>query len=209
MKIKRDSRAGVSIASSCSRTASTKQKDQAPPFARILVPVDFCRQSRKAVEYAAALARPLSAFITLIHVVEPTVCQADYGYGPVNQNVPDSQEIKSKRSKLKRLGEKVIGSSALSESIVLSGTPFFEITEAARALNTDLIIIGGHAAGSPDSQLGSTVENVVRHAPCPVFVLSGERTSFSIPVSQGGGKSKRRWFFNNKCGVPGGRVCRH
>src|SRR5689334_18784296 len=40
---------------------------------RILVPIDFSTGSKKALLYAASIARPFAAEITLIHVVQPVM----------------------------------------------------------------------------------------------------------------------------------------
>jgi nucleotide-binding universal stress UspA family protein len=54
-----------------------------------------------------------------------------------------------------------------------------EITRAAEELNTDLIIIATHGhTGLKHVVLGSTAENVVRHAPCPVLTVRVEEHEF-------------------------------
>lgn len=52
------------------------------------------------------------------------------------------------------------------------GTPWKEIVAAAQELGTTLIVMGSHGKRSLEELLlGSTVENVTRHAPCPVLVV--------------------------------------
>jgi len=53
-----------------------------------------------------------------------------------------------------------------------SGVPFDQITRTAEELGADLIIIATHGrTGLKRALLGSTAENVVRHATCPVLVV--------------------------------------
>ena len=52
------------------------------------------------------------------------------------------------------------------------GTPWKEIVGAAEALGSTLMVIGSHGRrGLGEILLGSTTENVTRHAPCPVLVV--------------------------------------
>jgi nucleotide-binding universal stress UspA family protein len=52
------------------------------------------------------------------------------------------------------------------------GSPADEIVRAATELASDLIVLGAHGRRSLEELLlGSTVENVTKHAPCPVLVV--------------------------------------
>jgi universal stress protein A len=56
--------------------------------------------------------------------------------------------------------------------VVMHGTPFQGIMEAAKAQHVDLMIMGTHGrTGLPHLLLGSVTERVVRLAPCPVLVV--------------------------------------
>lgn len=146
---------------------------------KILVPVDFSSESTKAIAYAVAFAREFNATITLLHVVEPILCPADYGYGPVTMQIPDKAMLRKAKTRLNGLGRRLVGGKFLAETLALNGKAYFEITEAARALGSDLIIIGTHGrTGVEHTLLGSTAEKVVRHAPCPVFVVRRKEHEF-------------------------------
>jgi nucleotide-binding universal stress UspA family protein len=55
---------------------------------------------------------------------------------------------------------------------VRTGLAAHEIVEAARELDSDLIVIATHGyTGWKHLCIGSTTERVVRTAPCPVFVV--------------------------------------
>jgi len=137
-----------------------------------LGPIDFSGESKKAVQYAVAFARQFGASIVLLHLVEPIVYPSDVGYGPVVVQIPNHGAIKRAKVRLSALGKKRVGGKILAETLVLTGSPWFEITEAAKALEIDLIVIGTHGyTGLDHALMGSTAEKVVRHAPCPVFVV--------------------------------------
>ncbi|MDB6067981.1 MAG: uspa protein [Pedosphaera sp.] len=157
------------------------KSNKALHLARILVPTDFSSDSKKAVEYALAFARLFGASITLLHVVELKACPADFGYGPVTVQISSNEKLKKARSKLNAWGRKWIGDKLLDETVALSGSPYFQIIEAAKALETDLIIMGTHGEdGQLRTTMGSTAERVVRHAHCPVFVVRRKEHEFVL-----------------------------
>jgi universal stress protein A len=145
-------------------------------FKRILVPIDFSDDSKKALGHAAAFSRQFGARITLLHVVVPIPVSADYGYGPVTMQYQDETATRTIEEQLATLGRKEAG-DRVSEVIVRCGAAFDEIARAAKELDIDLIVLSTHGyTGLKHILLGSTAERVVRHAPCPVLILR-ERVS--------------------------------
>ena len=137
----------------------------------ILVPIDFSDESSRALEYALSFAREFESKITLLHVVEPIPCPADFGYGLVNRYKPNAEVFKKAKRQIGAWRRKV-GLKWQGKAIVSSGTPFREIINAAKELSMDLIILSTHAdVGMSHVVLGSTAEGVVRHAPCPVLLV--------------------------------------
>ena len=58
------------------------------------------------------------------------------------------------------------------KTLVQTGSPFQEITDAARSMKVDVVVMSTRRwPGLPHQLLGSTAERVVRHAPCPVLVI--------------------------------------
>ncbi|HYV42998.1 MAG TPA: universal stress protein, partial [Thermoanaerobaculia bacterium] len=56
--------------------------------------------------------------------------------------------------------------------LLLTGTPYEEITEAAEDLDCDLVIMGTHGrTGVSRFFLGSVASRVVSTAPCPVMTI--------------------------------------
>jgi universal stress protein A len=56
------------------------------------------------------------------------------------------------------------------EHVLLRGTPYEEITRFAQEKEIDLIVLATHGRTGIDRLLfGSTAEQVVRYAPCPVL----------------------------------------
>ena len=60
----------------------------------------------------------------------------------------------------------------VEQTLVRHGVPYVEVTDAARTLKMDLIVITTHGyTGLKHVFLGSTAERIVRHAPCPVLTV--------------------------------------
>ena len=138
-------------------------------FKSILVPTDFSPASRMALTYAEGLARQFGAEITLIHVIEP-VPMADFGAYPVA--LTHDQMLKETRQTLHDFSRQEVAEDLLKKTMVLIGRPFQEITDAARNLKVDLIVLGTHGhSGLARAILGSTAERVVRYAPCAVLTV--------------------------------------
>jgi universal stress protein A len=148
-------------------------------ISRILLPIDFSAESKNALRYAGAFARQFGACLTLLHVVEPVVCAADFGYGPVTRLYPNEELLQKARTRLRLLGKRLTPSWLRVTADVRTGVAETEIVEAARELETDLIVMGTHGdCRSGQTPIGSTAERVVRHAPCPVFVVRKKEHEF-------------------------------
>lgn len=117
----------------------------------------------KAMEIARHM-RANDGEIIALHVIEPVSGMARYF-------IPDGgNEEALKASALEALHVRI------ADTPNASGTAFFghagrKIPEFAAEQNADLLIIGSHKAELGEYQLGATAARVVRHAPCPVFVL--------------------------------------
>ncbi|HOW66079.1 MAG TPA: universal stress protein [Candidatus Paceibacterota bacterium] len=137
---------------------------------KILVPVDFSDPSRKALKYATAFAAHFRASVILLHVVEFNFVGSDFGLVELSQVETDMRE-----SAAQRIGEwlkEEVGAGLSAESMVRCGRPYLEIIDTAKESEVDMILIAAHGHSSlAHILLGSTVERVVRHAPCPVLVL--------------------------------------
>ncbi|HXJ55060.1 MAG TPA: universal stress protein [Verrucomicrobiae bacterium] len=141
----------------------------------ILVPVDFSETSTKAVHYAIRMAEQFGAKIVLMNVVEPIVTP-DFAYPMLLE--PDKLKAAAKE-KLEALSRDIGLPGKINRCLVRSGAPFAEITDAARALNVDLIILATHGyTGLKHVLMGSTAERVVRHAPCPVLTVREKEHEF-------------------------------
>lgn len=145
---------------------------------RILVPVDFSPLSKKALHYATRMAQQFDAEVNIFHVVEPEVPPAFDGFmivaPPVlNGTPPCAGRLKGLVSVVRKAGVDRVNST------VRTGLAAFEIVEAAKELDADLIVIATHGyTGWKHFAIGSTAERVVRAAPCPVLVVREKEHEF-------------------------------
>jgi nucleotide-binding universal stress UspA family protein len=145
----------------------------------ILVPVDFSPPAQKALDYARSFAEQFGATVTLLYVVEPAVYPTELGYVPAEIDTLYRTMHESAVKKLAALAEKQIPPSMGVQTLVRIGQPHRAITEAAKELDVDLIVIATHGyTGLKHTFLGSTTERVVRHAPCPVLTVREREHDF-------------------------------
>ena len=143
----------------------------------ILVPIDFSEPSKKALRYAICLAKEHGSKITLVHVIEPVPVYPDAAYTLMVGT--DLLPTEAKKAFRKLNDEEQIDQRLVVATIIRSGTAHQEITDAARELEADLIIIATNGyTGLSHVLLGSTTERVVRYAPCPVLVVREKERDF-------------------------------
>ena len=137
---------------------------------KILVPLDFSAQSKSALEQAAGWAKKFDAKIDLLHVTPSVVSLASYqgiDFSPLQEQwqAVGKKMLQTWNTRLR--ARKIAGQPVLS-----SGRPANEIIAQAKKSGTDLIVISTHGyTGLEHALMGSTAEQVVRQAPCPVLVV--------------------------------------
>jgi nucleotide-binding universal stress UspA family protein len=148
------------------------------PFTRLLCAVDFSDASLSAVESALSLARESGACLTLLHVLEWPWHEPP---PPAIDELPAAQaaalaEFRRylEESALKRLESLVPDSDPVSRvtTRLRNGKPHVQILDVAAGEHSDLIVIGVHGRNALDEVLfGSTTNQIVRRAACPVLTL--------------------------------------
>jgi nucleotide-binding universal stress UspA family protein len=144
----------------------------------ILVPIDFSKTSRKALQYAIPFAQQFGAKILLLHILEPYMTfTADADFAPP---IVDNRLVKNAALKrLEGVEKKYLPKEIRAGCKVRVGSPFREITECAKINKADLIILTTHGhTGLKHVFLGSTAERIVRHAPCPVLTVREKEHEF-------------------------------
>jgi nucleotide-binding universal stress UspA family protein len=150
---------------------------------RILVPTDFSKFSDNALRYAVAFAEKFEAELYLLHVVQNlTVIIPDIL--PVEP--PITPSVEELTTAVQTAFDRIIAENNLAKlkihRDVREGTPFYEIIQAAKEGDIDLIVMGTHGhTGLAHVLLGSVTEKVVRKSPCPVLTVRHPEHEFVHP----------------------------
>lgn len=146
-------------------------------ISRILVPLDFSSRSENALAFAKALSARFRSQLILLNVAEPVSPTGDLALDLARIRTNLELNAKSRLATYRRNAGKG------TRAFVRVGSPAHIITEEARRLEVDLIILATHGrTGLAHLALGSVAERVVRHAPCPVLVVREKVGDFIVPA---------------------------
>lgn len=145
-------------------------------FQKILVPTDFSPASKQALPYARELATLHGAEIVLVHVMElphyPTLFEGTALVVP-----PIDESLRAQlEEQLQKLAGEIAGDSGFRcRAVLREGPPTQELLDCAKEEGADLVVIATHGyTGLKHMLLGSTAEQVVRHACCPVLTIRAD-----------------------------------
>lgn len=140
------------------------------PFQRLVCPVDFSDSSLVSLDFAFSLAREADAELTVVHVFE-------WPDEPLTTRAIVTPEFRHalERDALLKL-ENLVPAAARDwcrpATRLAHGKAYREILGIATEENADLIVMGVHGRHPVDLMLfGSTTNQVVRRATCPVLTL--------------------------------------
>ncbi|MDA8241019.1 MAG: universal stress protein [Nitrospiraceae bacterium] len=137
---------------------------------KILFATDFSEGSSHALPYAVDMARRYGAKLYIIHVIFDVAKTVGWYVPHVSIDEIYQDMEKSAKAELEKIFLDEMRGLQGVEHIVLKGIPNEEITKFAGENEIDLIVLGTHGRRGIDRVLfGSTAEQVVRNAPCPVL----------------------------------------
>jgi nucleotide-binding universal stress UspA family protein len=150
-------------------------------FRHVLCAVDFSDWSVKAAAAAASMAREAGATLTLLHVLEWPWHEPPE---PPTVGVPPEQALAlaeyrryletTARGRLEEVARTVAAQGVTPAIETRFGKPHVELMDEARESNADLMVIGIRGRNAVDLGLfGSTTNQVVRRATCPVLTIVG------------------------------------
>ena len=150
-------------------------------FKRILWATDFSEHATHARAWAIQCARCSQGKLFALAVADiadvpvlSAMVTPEMGRGKLD-NAEAWTEAELAQAVQERLAQEVaeIREAGIDvEPVVRVGPPWREIVAAAEALQIDMIVMGAHGKrGLKALLLGNTVENVTRHASCPVMII--------------------------------------
>ncbi|MFN8624543.1 MAG: universal stress protein [Candidatus Binatia bacterium] len=141
---------------------------------RIVVPIDFSKDSRDALAYATEFAAAFGAEVALLHVVEPIYSAAPADMYTANANVAAllEQQGRVAETQLRRIAAGVEKKGRRVRTAIKTGAAAKVIVDSAKKDRADLIIMATHGrTGLAHMFMGSVAEKVVRGAACPVLTV--------------------------------------
>src|SRR5436305_5609778 len=149
------------------------------PFRNILFPTDFTLHARAALKYAAAFAREGRGRVVLFSVQEGSV--------PANlltlpERVFDEQDkvwLQTLRAEVKDILADHLLDGLEVDPVIIEGEPATEIARAVRDFQIDLVTVVTHGRkGLSRALWGSTAEEIIAEAPCPVLTIRPPQRDF-------------------------------
>lgn len=142
------------------------------PFESILCAIDFSPASLKALDYAVLLAEESGKRLTLVHVFDWDEDRLlPEQFDKATRDIRDEHR-QATLEKLRALVPEEVRVWCDCQEMTATGRPHEEVVLAAAGLNADLIVMGAHGRRAADLLLlGSTTNQVVRHATCPVLTI--------------------------------------
>ncbi|MCP4001091.1 MAG: universal stress protein [Gammaproteobacteria bacterium] len=136
----------------------------------IIFTTDFSDTSIAALPWAIDMAKTLDADITCLYVVETPQIYSSLDIGavaiPTTADLVESANIRMRNFVTEHLDDP----SVTTEGKIVVGHAATEIVSSAKESDAKMIVITTHGySGVKHVLLGSTTEDVVRHAACPVL----------------------------------------
>jgi len=148
-------------------------------FRNILFPTDFTQHARSALKYAAAFARAGHGRVVLFSV--------QTGKVPANlMRLPERLLQEQENHWLLQLKQEVkdlltdpLFNGLEVEPAIVEGEPATEIAKAVRHYDIDLVTVVTHGRrGLARALFGSTAEEIIAEAPCPVLTIRPPQHDF-------------------------------
>ena len=139
-------------------------------YNRILCPTDFSSESTKALKKAIQLVSILEAELFVTHII--TNPYSDIYSGKTDVNMRAEEGFSVIEGMVKDFLEEHAAGVSCNTLIKTHEHTFGGIIEYAEEKDADLIVMATHGrTGLSHMMLGSTAEQVVRHAPCPMLTF--------------------------------------
>jgi len=148
-------------------------------FRNILFPTDFTPHARSALKYAAAFARDGRGRVVLFSVQTAEV-PANLMTLPAHLlEEEETQWLKQVRREVKDLLTDPLFDGLEVEPVIVEGEPAHEIAKAVCDYDIDLVTVVTHGRrGLSRALWGSTAEEIIAEAPCPVLTIRPPQHDF-------------------------------
>jgi nucleotide-binding universal stress UspA family protein len=144
----------------------------AEPFKRIVCAMDFSPASFAALNHGLSLAQEADGALTVVHVLdEPPDRTIPSGLGPevaADRRLHHSAALRELRLAVPDEAR----NWCQVDEVVRTGRPHEEVVALTGEAGADLVVVGVHGrTGLRRPFVGSTTNQIVRHAACPVLTV--------------------------------------
>jgi len=138
-------------------------------YQKILVPLENTPYDCAVIDHVKALARVTDSSVLLMHVADGWAARN------INQlDLQESEEMKEDRAYIEAVAAALEADGVDAESLLASGDPASEISQAAVREGCDLIAMSTHGHKFLADMIHGSVANSVRHASTiPVLMVRG------------------------------------
>jgi nucleotide-binding universal stress UspA family protein len=148
-------------------------------FRNILFPTDFTPHARSALKYAAAFARQGGGRVVLFSVQSAAVPPNLMTMSERLLADEDTHWLGQIRTQVRDLISDPLFEGLEVEPVIVEGEPAHEIAKAVRDYDIDLVTVVTHGRrGLTRALWGSTAEEIIAEAPCPVLTLRPPQHDF-------------------------------
>src|SRR6266480_3608351 len=149
------------------------------PFKKILFPTDFSPHARAALKYAAAFARSGGGRVVLFSVQSANVPANLLTLPERIFTEQDNRWLLQVRTEVRALLADPLFNGLEVEPVIVEGEPATEIAKAVRHYDIDLVTVVTHGRkGLSRALWGSTAEEIIAEAPCPVLTIRPPQHDF-------------------------------
>jgi nucleotide-binding universal stress UspA family protein len=148
------------------------------PFRQVLCAVDFSDPSLAAFELGSSIAQRAGAAVTLLHVIEwpwPEPPAPELKSLPAEQAAALAEYRRYLETTARTRLDTTLPDALKARGarpVIRHGKPYTEILRVAEEEKADLLVVGVHGRNPIDLTLfGSTTNQLVRRATCPVLTL--------------------------------------
>jgi len=150
-------------------------------FSNVMFGTDFSKPSDSAFMFACKIARTFNCSLHLFHALDINSIHAG--------KIQDQDEIEDKiieaRKKMNKMYINKLKDISDYDVEIWEGIPYVEIVKFAREKFCDLIVMAHHTIERENTQLGSTLEQVILRASCPVISVNHpDKASMMIDIKK-------------------------
>ena len=138
-------------------------------FKTILCATDFSEESYGALQYGLRFAQLSDGVLLLAHILHDPSSEE---FHPEGYELSFEQVRQRAMTRLQDIQRTQLGGYPKCEPLVAIGDPYEQLMTIARERAVDLIVTATHGRTRLGHlTMGSVAEKIIRHAPCPVFVV--------------------------------------